>query len=70
MKTTKQILIDALEDRLNELGFGRVYELNIPCNACPIRGKCAEEHKNNLFGKVTTRDCADYVEKIWKGEIE
>ena len=64
MKTIKQKLIDTLEDILNEKGFGNVYELNVPCGACPIREKCAKE-----IG-INGRDCADYVEKIWKGEIK
>lgn len=64
MKTMKQTLIDTLEDKLNEMGIGRVYELNVTCNACPFCQKCVE------VNGLETWNCTEFIEKIWKGEIK
>lgn len=64
MKTMKQILIDTLEDKLNNMGIARVYELNVTCNACPFYQKCVE-----MMG-IEASNCTEFLEKILKGEIE
>lgn len=64
MKTMKQTLIDTLEDKLNEMGIARVFELNVTCNACPFWQKCTE-----TMG-LSTWNCTEFLEKILKGEIE